>query len=248
MKLCLLLVAILAALPLPGLSGLNQRLLVVSFDGFRQLYFKDRFLPWFSEFRKHGLYSDQVQSIFPSETFPNHFSIVTGMYAESHGIIGNRMYDPFLGETFHKSDNSPKWWASTGAEPIWVTAERQGKRVSVQFWPGSAVLYPPGNFTPSYYRAVYDTSVPLEARIDETIHHLENSDIQLAFIYYHQPDVDGHANGAPSTNVEETLKQTDWYLSYLMKRLNEVNLGKDQFNVVICADHGIFSLKKPNFL
>ena len=219
------------------MPALNQKLLVISFDAFRYQYLQDnhRFLPWLNQFRSEGVYSDQMESIFPSETFPNHWSIATGMYAENHGIVSNYMYDPSLNETFSKSNVDFKWWGE--AEPIWISARKQSIKTAISFWPGSAVEFPDG-LRPDYW-SFYDESVRFETRINETIDHLAYDDVRLAMLYYNQPDETGHKFGVPSNYVDAQLQLVDWYLSFLFMKLDQVGLGKDKLNIIICADHGM---------
>lgn len=82
------------------------------------------------------------------ETFPNHYAIATGMHAESHGIVANSFYDPALNQTFKRTMLDPIWWQQ--AEPIWITARKQGKITATSFWAGSSVTFP-GNWTANYY-------------------------------------------------------------------------------------------------
>eukprot|EP01102_Stenamoeba_stenopodia_P010197 TRINITY_DN3045_c0_g1_i2.p1 TRINITY_DN3045_c0_g1~~TRINITY_DN3045_c0_g1_i2.p1 ORF type:complete len:267 (-),score=48.54 TRINITY_DN3045_c0_g1_i2:12-812(-) len=113
---------------------------MVSFDGFRHSYFDAEDMssthPTFDEIIRNGV-SMPIRPVFPSLTFPNHYSLATGLYAESHGIVSNNFYDPNLKDTFNyvlpRSVDS-KWWLG---EPIWVTTVKQNKRSAVYFWPGS---------------------------------------------------------------------------------------------------------------
>ncbi|XP_076461772.1 ectonucleotide pyrophosphatase/phosphodiesterase family member 5-like [Babylonia areolata] len=114
----------------------SGKVLLVSMDGFRWDYIKSvAGLTSFSRLSDTGCSVDFVHPAFATKTFPCHYTIATGLYEESHGILANRMYDPVRNASFRKRSTESFWWE--GGEPIWVTAERQNKRSAVYFWPGS---------------------------------------------------------------------------------------------------------------
>src|SRR5262249_8237388 len=120
-------------------AGPARILILVSFDGFRWDYLNRGRSPHLSAMARTGVRADGLIPSFPSKTFPNHYSIVTGLYPAHHGIISNVIADPafpvgFITNTPTARD--PRWW---GGEPIWVTAQRQGHRTAPIFWPGSDV-------------------------------------------------------------------------------------------------------------
>ena len=225
---------------------LNQKLLVVSFDAFGYKNFDDgkHNFPEFESFRQDGVYSDKFQSIYPSETFPNHWSIATGMYAESHGIVSNYMYDPSLNESFNKRNRDVKWWGE--AEPIWITAKKQSIKTAVSFWPGSDVEFLDG-LKADYWR-VYNRSVTFDSRIDEMIEHLAKDGVHLGMLYHKQPDSIGHIYGVGSKEFETELENNDKFLTSILKKLDKVGLTKDKINVILCADHGMVNKNKTYFL
>src|ERR1700686_1167950 len=75
---------------------------------------------------------------YPSVTFPNHYSIVTGLYPDHHGIVGNTFYDPARKQSYSytnpKTTGDGSWYNGT---PLWVLAEKQGMRAASFFWPTS---------------------------------------------------------------------------------------------------------------
>ena len=106
--------------------------LLVSIDGFRASYLNDYapLIPTLKAMQYAGSYAKRMQSCFPSSTFPNHWSIVTGLYTEEHGITSNNMYDPTLDASFNMQTLDPVWW---GGEPVWNTAIKQGLRANVMY-------------------------------------------------------------------------------------------------------------------
>ena len=225
-------------------EGLNQKLLVVSFDGFRDMYLEKTFLPTFNSFEQQGVISHHIQSIFPSHTYPNHWAIVTGMYAESHGIVGNKFYDPNMNKNFSFGSTDTEFWDQ--ADPIWVTAKKQGKKTAVAFWPGMEVDF--HGYKPDFSYPRYDGSVSFEDRIDQMIKWLRDDDADLGLLYFNEPDHTGHNSGPDSKPVLEKLEKMDWYFSYLLQQLETNGMGLDQVNVVICADHGMVNVTERPYI
>ncbi|XP_013788430.1 venom phosphodiesterase 2-like [Limulus polyphemus] len=125
-------------------------LLLISLDGFRPDYLKRNITPNINHLAECGILAPYMRPVFPTKTFPNHYSIVTGLYPESHGIVGNKFYDPNLHQLFRlgsSQSSNPEWWLG---EPIWVTAEKQGKKSATFFWPGSDVKIK--GVRPTYFR------------------------------------------------------------------------------------------------
>ncbi|MBI4545616.1 MAG: alkaline phosphatase family protein, partial [Gemmatimonadetes bacterium] len=150
-----------------GNSSERPYVIMVSFDGFRHDYL-DRFeLPNFRRVAQAGTRADALIPVFPAKTFPNHYSIATGLYPERHGLVGNEFYDPGLGATYRMRDRSAvqdgRWY---GGEPIWVTAEKQGVVSAAYFWVGTEA--PIQGVRPTYYR-LYNARVPNEARVDTAL-------------------------------------------------------------------------------
>ncbi len=140
---------------------------LVSFDGFRPDYL-DRFhTPGFERLTARGARADGLVTVFPSVTFPGHYSVATGLYPEAHGIVGNRFYDPLRDDEFDfRDDDDPgdgSWW---GGEPIWVTAERQGMVTAAFFFPGTEAAI--GGVRPSHWRP-YDGGVPNAERVAQVL-------------------------------------------------------------------------------
>ncbi|KAK7051150.1 Ectonucleotide pyrophosphatase/phosphodiesterase member 2 [Halocaridina rubra] len=131
-------------------------------DGFRAEYLSRGFTPTLVALANRGVRAPYMKASYPTITFPNHYTIATGLYPPDHGIIANRFYDPVFKTEFKLGSNESlklRWW---GGEPIWKTVEKQGKKSATFFWPGSEVE---GN-QPTYWFP-YNESIPFEYRVDQ---------------------------------------------------------------------------------
>ena len=118
-------------------------------------------------YNTNGQRAEYMLNAFPTKTFPNHYTMVTGLWEESHGIINNEMYDPLYNEIFNLGSNTSyltHWWSD--GEPIWVTAEKNNKTTAVMFWPGSEVEI--NQIKPTYLRS-YNESISFNQRMDQII-------------------------------------------------------------------------------
>lgn len=225
----------------PNSDVVNPRLLLISFDGFRWDYLQKTETPNFNKFIKNGVTAKYgLTNAFVTKTFPNHFTIVTGLWEESHGIIANDMYDPSLNQSFTPSNKSamedPAWF-SVGAEPIWVTNQLQNPkgRSGVYMWVGGGA--PIKWVRPSRY-VPYSKKVKMETKINTLIDWFTDEyPINLGLIYSDEPDIAGHAYGPDSEEVAKKIKELDLSIGYLLKRLEEKDLLKSM-NIIITSDHG----------
>ncbi|XP_023655396.1 ectonucleotide pyrophosphatase/phosphodiesterase family member 5 isoform X3 [Paramormyrops kingsleyae] len=157
------LVSAVALLLLPGCSPEElSKLLLVSFDGFRWDYLHRVPTPNFDALIKDGVQVERVENVYITKTYPNHYTMITGLYAESHGIVANEMYDPNLNLTFNMDKMEiydSRWWDE--AVPLWVTNQIAGHRSGAVMWPGSDVKI--HGIYPTYY-LVYNASMPFQLR------------------------------------------------------------------------------------
>ncbi|XP_034377805.1 bis(5'-adenosyl)-triphosphatase ENPP4 isoform X2 [Arvicanthis niloticus] len=226
---------------------LVPQLLLVSFDGFRADYLKNYDLPHLQSFIKEGVLVEHVKNVFITKTFPNHYSIVTGLYEESHGIVANSMYDNITKKHFSESnDKDPFWW--NGAVPIWVTNQLQENRSSAAaMWPGTDV--PIHNITPSYFMN-YNSSVPFKERLNKVTSWLSSSNppVTFATLYWEEPDVSGHKYGPEDKeNMRRVLKEVDDLIGDLVLKLKELGLW-EHLNVIITSDHGMAQCSKSRLI
>ncbi|XP_076308138.1 ectonucleotide pyrophosphatase/phosphodiesterase family member 5-like [Tachypleus tridentatus] len=212
----------------------RHKLLMVSFDGFRYDYIGKYKTPNFDRVAQTGVRAQLgVQTAFVTKTFPDHYTIATGLYEENHGIVSNAMYDPKFNTTFNMKTLESRWW--DGGEPIWTTAKLQGVKVGTFFWPGSEVLLK--NVKPNICMA-YNKSTPFKTRVETTIDWLSKEHVELAVLYFHEPDSAGHKYGVFSSEVEKTVKTVDETLGYILDKLEQTKLLKE-VNLIIVSDHGM---------
>lgn len=218
----------------PG--GVTPPLLLVSFDGFRADYLKKYSLPNLEKFFSSGLLVHELTNVFTTKTFPNHYSLVTGMYAESHGILASMMYDPVTKKNFSiQNDSDPFWWNE--AKPIWVSVEESGYRAASAMWPGSDVNIQ--NHTLEY-SFKYNPQMSFRERLGNlTRWMMEDRSVKFAALYWEEPDRSGHLYGPEnSTQMSRVLGEVDNLVGLLMEQLNRTGLwGK--INVIITSDHGM---------
>ncbi|XP_010637422.1 ectonucleotide pyrophosphatase/phosphodiesterase family member 3 isoform X2 [Fukomys damarensis] len=214
--------------------------ILFSMDGFRAEYLDTwgLLLPNIHKLKTCGIHSKYMRAVYPTKTFPNHYTIVTGLYPESHGIIDNNMYDVNLNKNFSLSSKekyNPAWW---GGQPIWLTAMYQGLKAASYYWPGSDVAVN-GSF-PTLYRN-YNGSVPYEERISTLLKWLDLPEAErpsFYTIYVEEPDSAGHSSGPVSARVIQALQLVDGAFGMLMEGLAQRNLHTC-VNLVLLADHGM---------
>uniref|UniRef100_A0A3P8PMU4 SMB domain-containing protein n=1 Tax=Astatotilapia calliptera TaxID=8154 RepID=A0A3P8PMU4_ASTCA len=222
-------------------AGFKQPLLLVSLDGLRAEYLQtwSALIPVLDKLRRCGTSAPFMQSAFPTKTFPNHYSIVTGLYPESNGLIDNTMYDPVFDATFSLSSpekNNPDWYLG---QPIWHTAKSHGLKSGTFFWPGSDVKI--ADSFPDIY-VPYDGTVPFEERVFTVLKWLQlpaNKRLPDFFtLYLEEPDKSGHSYGPVSGGIITSLQGVDKIIGQLMNGLKQINLHRC-LNIIIVADHGM---------
>ncbi|RYC56248.1 hypothetical protein CHU98_g9970 [Xylaria longipes] len=221
--------------------------LIISLDGFRADFLTRGLTPRLNAFIKEGVSPLYMTPSFPSVTFPNHYTLATGLYPESHGVVGNTFWDPALQAEFYYTDPKrsldPKWW---GGEPFWVTAELQGLRSAVHMWPGSEAHI--HNMDPTFLDR-YNGDEALPKKVDRILEFidkpgLENPQVdeqlrpQLIAAYVPNVDAIGHLYGPNSTEIQATISAVDDMLDGLFHGLEKRNLT-DIVNVIIVSDHGM---------
>uniref|UniRef100_A0A8C5S4T2 Ectonucleotide pyrophosphatase/phosphodiesterase 1 n=1 Tax=Laticauda laticaudata TaxID=8630 RepID=A0A8C5S4T2_LATLA len=214
--------------------------LLFSLDGFRAEYLQTwgKLLPVISKLRKCGTYTRSLRPVYPSKTFPNHYSIATGLYPESHGLVDNKMYDPKRNATFtlkNAEKSNPQWYQG---QPIWLTAMYQGLKSASFFWPGSDVDVN-GSF-PNLYK-LYNRSIPFEERVITFLRWLqlpEEERPHFYTLYLEEPDSSGHSYGPISSEVILALERVDKVVGLLMDGLKQMNLH-NCINIILISDHGM---------
>lgn len=224
----------------------QQRLLLVSFGGFRHDFIENYNLKNFRQFQSEGARGAYLNPQFTTQAFPNHWSMATGAYVENHGIVANKFYDPLYGEFFLKHNTELKWWNDT--EPFWSMAVREGLKTGVYHWPGSESLFPHMD-SDLYTYVPYNDNTPLNAKINQAVKWLAVEDYKLACVYHNQPDAIAHKYGLNSPEFNVTLSQLDDSFGHLIAQLKTNNLyGRGDFNMIVLSDHGISNIKKNIFI
>jgi predicted AlkP superfamily pyrophosphatase or phosphodiesterase len=216
----------------------QPRVLLISLDGFRWDYLDRPGAVNLRALAARGVRAERMIPSFPSKTFPNHYSLVTGLTPEHHGLVANSMRDPELG-LFRSSDSvaqhEPRWW---GGEPIWVTAERQGLRAASYFWPGSEA--PIGGKRQGWWKR-YNGDVPRETRVRQVIEWLAlPADLAPAVItlYFSDTDDAGHRFRPASPQVDSAIARVDSAVGAILAGIDSLSL-REVVNVIIVADHGM---------
>ena len=238
-KHCLLLFFITLFYLSCGQGQQDAYVLLISFDGFRADYLVRYNTPNFDKFIKNGVGAVGMKPSFVTKTFPNHYSIATGMYAENHGLVGNHFYDPVLDENYTMSDRSkvedPKFY---GGEPIWVTAEKQGVKTASYFWVGSEA--PIKGVYPSRWKR-YDHDFPFEARIDSVAEWFSlpvSERPRLCLLYFHEPDGAGHDFGPESPETGRMVTHMDSIFGIIVEKMSNLDIYP-QLNIIAVSDHGM---------
>jgi predicted AlkP superfamily pyrophosphatase or phosphodiesterase len=219
-------------------------LLLISLDGFRWDYCArhPEESPRLRQLAREGVSARELIPVYPSNTFPNHYAIVTGLYPAHHGIINNDMFDPRLGEFFHytlPADSAdPRWW---GGEPIWVTAVRQGHASAAYYWIGAEAAV--AGVRPTYWKhfdmRVYETQ-PFAQRIDQVVAWLRLPPAQRPVVitfYLEETNGAGHKYGPDSPELAAAVRLQDGRIGALLDRLEAEHLGP--VNVLVVSDHGM---------
>jgi predicted AlkP superfamily pyrophosphatase or phosphodiesterase len=239
--LTLLLLAVVAALAAraqqPG--DVRPTVILVSFDGWRWDYHQRVPVPHLQRLMARGVRAEALIPSFPSKTFPNHYTIVTGLYPGHHGIIANNIWDDPSGRMFtlarREEVRDAMWW---GGEPIWLTAEKAGQHASPLYWPGSEA--PIGGRTPKPDEG-YSESIPASERVRAVLDRLDlPAEQRPTFItlYFEDVDTAGHDDGPDSQAVRDATIRVDSYLGQLTAGLERRRL-LDRVNIVIVSDHGM---------
>ena len=221
------------------ITDLKPTVILISVDGFRYDYFGKTPMPNFDWLIAHGARAQYMIPSFPTKTFPNHYTIVTGLYPAHHGIIANNMWDPDLQTSFKTADRKQvkdrRWW---GGEPIWVTAQKQGQKTAPLYWPGSEADVQ-GIWAD--YREDFNEKTTPEYRVDKLMSWLDQPQEQrptFLTLYFEYVDEAGHDYGPGSAQVAEALQKVDHALGYLREGLRSRGI-QDKVNIIVVSDHGM---------
>ena len=220
-------------------------LILISTDGFRYDYAKKYNAENLLKFSNQGVCAKAMLPSYPSITFPNHWSLITGLYPSHHGLVDNFFYDYTRKASYamNKQENAEdgSWY---GGVPLWSLAEQQGVVSASLQWVGSAS--DAGKTRPTYYYRYHEKFTPSE-KVNKVVNWLKlPEDVRPHFISLYFPEVDaaGHHFGPESEEAKNAVKLIDNTVGDLVKKVN--NLGLKNVNFIFVSDHGMVKVDKGN--
>lgn len=238
---------------LPGFKKDSRKpfknyVVVISFDGFRWDYNKLYNTPNLNKLAKDGVKANRMIPSFPTKTFPNHYTIATGLYPDHHGLIDNSFQATDLGLYYRMSDRTavenPAFY---GGEPMWETAEKQGVKAAAFFWVGSEA--PVGGKYPTYWKK-YDGSITYGARIDTVIKWLgypREKRPELINLYFDEPDLTSHEAGPVSAQTGKVVVMIDSVVGAIRLKLASLPEAK-RINLIVLSDHGMEAISPERYI
>ncbi len=230
--------------------GLKPTVVLISIDGFRYDYFVKAPTPNLDSLIARGVRARYMVPSFPTKTFPNHYTIVTGLYPAHHGIIANNMWDDDLHAAFKMSDRTqvrdPRWW---GGEPIWVTVQKAGQKTAPMYWPGSEA--PIQGLPPTYAEAFDDKhKTAFEYRVNKILSWLDLPAPErptFLTLYFESVDQAGHDFGPDSPQVVEAVERVDSMVGLLLQGLKARGI-ENSINIVVVSDHGMAACSRQRLI
>ena len=223
-------------------------LILISIDGFGADYLGRFHPPVLSRLAAEGVRAEGLTPQFPSKTFPNHYTIVTGLTLAHHGVISNNMRAPDIPGEFSMSNRKvladPRWW---GGEPIWNTAEQQGRRAGAMFWPGSETAI---NGRQATFWTPFDDDLPHRDRVNQILEWLklpEGDRPSFLTLYYSEVDSAGHSHGPDSPEVKDAVLRVDESIGDLIAGVKALGLA-DRVHYVLVSDHGMAALSTDRMI
>ncbi len=225
----------------------EQYVVMLSMDGFRWDYADRVETPWLDYIAGNGVSTEYVKPAFPTKTFPNHYTMATGLYPDNHGIVDNNFTCPEVG-TYRLRDrdaveNSDFYYG----EPIWVTAEKQDVTAASFFWVGSEA--PVQGVQPTYWKR-YDGRISYSDRIDTVIDWLQlplEERPRLITFYFNEPDSKGHYVGPDSPEIDELVMELDSLLGLFINDLKQLP-HYNKINLIVTSDHGMTEVTMENYV
>lgn len=220
-------------------------LILISIDGFHPDYIAPGVTPTLDRLAREGVRAEWMRPSYPSSTFPNHYTLVTGLRPDRHGIVDNTMRDPALG-AFALHDRTAvgdgRWW---GGEPLWVTVQKAGDNAATMFWPGSEAAI--GGVRPRWWHA-FDPGLAPPERVDRVLAWLDlppGERPRFVTLYFEHTDKAGHDHGPGSPEFVAAAALVDRALARLVRGLERRGLAA---NLVIVSDHGMAAISPERLL
>jgi len=226
----------------------ERYVVLVSFDGFRSDYLERGLTPVLDSLARAGVRADSMMPVQPAKTFPNHYTIATGLYPGEHGIVANTFYDAERDAWYSPANRAAvedgSWYRG---EPIWVTAQRQGLRTGTMFWIGSEADV--GGVRPNYWKR-FDAAMPDETRVDTVLAWLRLPAAQrprLLTLYFEMTDDAGSRYGPSSPEANAAIARADSMVRRLIDGTRTLPFA-DRINYVVVSDHGMADTRDAVFL
>lgn len=249
MRRFLLSLLLLAVLPWQAwAAGRDNYTVIISLDGLRWDYLDAYDVPFMQQLAREGVKA-VMQPSFPSKTFPNHYTLATGLTPDHHGIIANTFWDREKGVEFSLGNKvtraDGKYY---GGDPVWLTAKHQGVKTATVFWVGSDVAIHGEH--PTYWRDYQTQQLDFEGRVDEILRLLkmpEKDRPHLVMAYFEEPDRSGHNYGPMNRLTRRAMEDMDRLLSLMWTRIQMLPIAS-QVNLIITGDHGMTSVDPKRFV
>ena len=221
--------------------------IVVSLDAFRWDYPTIYNTPWLDSIAANGVAATMVPS-YPSSTFPNHFTLATGLVPDHHGIVNSQFWAPEKGELFSMGDSATRYNPYYfGGEPIWVTAKKQGVKSASIYWVGSDVAIQ-GLYPDYYLRWDNEPRLTYPQRVEEALRIAklpESERPSLLMVYFDEPDWTTHHYGPIAEESEAVIEELDSLMGILYRGLKELDYG---VNLIVTSDHGMTEISDEKFI
>lgn len=234
------LLALTAILSWAAQQGEKNYTIIVSLDGFRWDYCEAYDTPFLNKMGQNGVKATMLPS-FPSKTFPNHYTLATGLYPDHHGIIANSFLVRSTGKVYSIGNKEervkPKYY---GGDPIWLTAKRQGVKTATVYWVGSDVAIKNDHAT-YWHDYMKKPLLNFQQRVDRVLELLkmpENKRPHFIMCYFEEPDHNGHTCGPITHETRQAMEQLDGLLSNMWQRIQALPHGS-QVNLIVTGDHGM---------
>lgn len=221
----------------------DRYVVVLSMDGFRADYPDRAYTPTLDSLAAVGVRATFRPS-FPSVTFPNHYSMATGLHPDHHGLVNNFFYAPDLDSIYRMADPTPGFY---GGEPIWNTAEKQGVRTASFYWVGSE--YSIQGRQPSIWKP-FDKKVPFSDRADSVISWLqlpEKERPRLVMWYMEEPDGIGHRCTPDSSETLQKVEELDRVLNHFFTEARKLDIF-EQIDFIVLSDHGMATFTPDKYV
>ena len=247
-----LITALLAVLSVTGCSSVRSEretpyVVMVSLDAFRWDYDSIYGTPVLDDIADKGVMAVRLIPSFPTKTFPNHYSIATGLYPDHHGLVNNSFYAPDLDLVYRIGDRAMvSNGAFYGGEPVWITARKAGLKTASFYWVGSEA--PVMGMQPDFWKP-FDEEVPFSDRVDTVLAWLslpERKRPHLVTLYFEEPDAVSHVYGPLSPETGSVVRSLDSLMGVLREGISKLPHAK-KINLIVLSDHGMAEIDTSRY-